>query len=109
PVELDWFEALLEEDDVDIMAWALKARPAPERYRGPLLAALEKLDYVTTEVAVRNGSPPFHPALRDPRPRRPSNFAGGFPRDSSVGWRLGRHGAIALANRPAPSRTSRGP
>jgi antitoxin CptB len=46
--ELAWFEALLDEDDVDVMAWALKARPAPERYRGVLLAALEKLDYVTT-------------------------------------------------------------
>lgn len=45
--ELAWFEALLEEDDVDVMAWALQARPAPERYAGPLLRALEKLDYVT--------------------------------------------------------------
>jgi antitoxin CptB len=46
--ELEWFEALLDEDDVDIMAWALGARLAPERYRGALLTALEKLDYVTT-------------------------------------------------------------
>lgn len=45
--ELAWFEALLEEDDVDIMAWALRARPAPEEYAGPLLSALERLDYVT--------------------------------------------------------------
>jgi len=47
-VELEWFEALLEEDDVDVMAWALKAQPAPQRFDGPLLRALEKLDYVTT-------------------------------------------------------------
>jgi antitoxin CptB len=46
--ELVWFESLLGEDDVDVMAWALSVRPAPERYRGPLLVALEKLDYVTT-------------------------------------------------------------
>jgi len=46
--ELGWFEDLLEEDDVDVMAWALGARQAPDRYRGALLAALEKLDYVTT-------------------------------------------------------------
>jgi len=45
--ELAWFEALLEEDDVDIMAWAMRACPAPERYAGPMLAALAKLAYVT--------------------------------------------------------------
>ena len=45
--EIVWFEALLEEDDVDIMAWALKAQPAPERFAGPMLVTLEKLDYVT--------------------------------------------------------------
>lgn len=44
---LAWFEALLEEEDVDIMSWALKTQPAPEKYAGPMLAALEKLDYVT--------------------------------------------------------------
>jgi antitoxin CptB len=43
---LDWFEALLEEDDVDVMAWALKATPVPERFAGPLMQAMQKLDYV---------------------------------------------------------------
>jgi antitoxin CptB len=45
--EVAWFEALLDEDDVDVMAWALQAKPAPERFAGPMLTALEKLDYVT--------------------------------------------------------------
>jgi antitoxin CptB len=45
--ELAWFEALIEEQDVDVMAWALRARPAPQAYAGPLLTALERLDYVT--------------------------------------------------------------
>ena len=45
--DLAWFEALLDEDDVDVMAWALGARRAPARFAGPLLQALEKLDYVT--------------------------------------------------------------
>jgi antitoxin CptB len=45
--ELAWFEALLDEDDVDVMAWALGARQAPPRYAGALLQALQKLDYVT--------------------------------------------------------------
>jgi antitoxin CptB len=45
--EVAWFEALLEEDDVDIMAWALGAQPAPARFAGAMLESLEKLDYVT--------------------------------------------------------------
>ena len=44
---LAWFEALLEEDDVDVMAWALQAQPAPENFCGPQLEALQRLDYVT--------------------------------------------------------------
>lgn len=44
--ELVWFEALLDEDDVDIMAWAMRVRPAPAQFQGPLLHDLEKLDYV---------------------------------------------------------------
>jgi len=45
--DLAWFEALLDEDDVDVMAWALSARPAPAKYAGPQLEALQMLDYVT--------------------------------------------------------------
>ena len=45
--EIAWFEALLDEDDVAIMAWALGAAEAPEKYRGDQLAALQRLDYVT--------------------------------------------------------------
>jgi antitoxin CptB len=45
--ELAWFEALLDEDDVDVMAWALSTRPAPAKYAGPQLEALQRLDYVT--------------------------------------------------------------
>ena len=45
--EIAWFEALLDEDDVDVMAWALKTQDAPEKYHGPQLEALQKLDYVT--------------------------------------------------------------
>ena len=45
--EIAWFEALLDEDDVDVMAWALRAQPAPPRFAGPPLEALQMLDYVT--------------------------------------------------------------
>ncbi len=41
-----WFEALLEEEDVDIMGWALGILDVPEEYRGPLMDAFRKLDYV---------------------------------------------------------------
>ena len=44
--ELAWFEALLEEDDVDVMAWALKTAPTPPRFQGELMAAMQRLDYV---------------------------------------------------------------
>lgn len=44
--ELAWFEALLDQDDVEIMAWALGTQAAPERFAGPQLDALRKLDFV---------------------------------------------------------------
>jgi antitoxin CptB len=44
---LAWFEALLDEEDVDVMAWALQSRSAPEQFAGAQLLALQKLDYVT--------------------------------------------------------------
>lgn len=44
--ELAWFEALIEEDDVDVMAWALGTQPVPETYAGAMMTAMQKLDYV---------------------------------------------------------------
>lgn len=44
--EITWFEALLDEDDVDIMAWALGTLSVPEEYRGALMEAFQRLDYV---------------------------------------------------------------
>ena len=43
---MDWFEALLDEDDVDIMAWALGTLDIPEEYRGAQMELMRKLDYV---------------------------------------------------------------
>ena len=62
--ELAWFEALLDEDDVDVMAWALQAQPVPEKFAGPQLEALQQLDYVTPssseegqrDLAARSGA-----------------------------------------------------
>ncbi|WP_137862172.1 MULTISPECIES: succinate dehydrogenase assembly factor 2 [unclassified Sphingomonas] len=44
--EMDLFEALLEEQDVDIMAWAMGTAAVPERYVGTVITALKTLNYV---------------------------------------------------------------
>ena len=41
-----WFEALLEEQDVDIMGWALGTIPIPEQWLGPMMSEMAKLDFV---------------------------------------------------------------
>lgn len=43
---LTWFEALLEEDDVDVMAWALGSQPVPAELAGDQMTAMQRLDYV---------------------------------------------------------------
>jgi len=45
--EMAWFEALLDHDDVDVMAWALKTQEAPEAFHGPQLEKLQRIDYVS--------------------------------------------------------------
>ena len=40
------FAALLDEQDVDIMAWAHGTAQVPERFAGPMTDALKKLDYI---------------------------------------------------------------
>jgi len=44
--EITWFEALLREEDPDVMAWIMGTEPVPETYAGPLMNALRKLDFV---------------------------------------------------------------
>ncbi|WP_010163580.1 FAD assembly factor SdhE [Sphingomonas sp. PAMC 26617] len=44
--EIALFEDLIEEQDVDIMAWAIGMEPAPERYAGSIVEALKQLNYV---------------------------------------------------------------
>lgn len=40
------FSEMLEEQDVDIMAWAHRTAEPPTRFQGPMMDALQKLDYV---------------------------------------------------------------
>ena len=46
PAEIQMFAALLDEQDVDIMAWALGTQTPPERFQGPMMKALQTLDYI---------------------------------------------------------------
>lgn len=44
--EIELFEGLLEEQDVDIMAWAIGTDVCPARYEGSIMEALRVLNYV---------------------------------------------------------------
>ena len=44
--QLAWFEALLEEQDVDIMAWAIGSQPCPPRWNGAMMQQMRSLDFV---------------------------------------------------------------
>ena len=43
---MGWFEDLLEEQDVDIMAWAFGTARPPERFAGEMMSRLQKLNYI---------------------------------------------------------------
>ncbi len=44
--ERAWFSGLLAEQDVDIMAWAIGTADVPARLSGPMMEAMQKLDYL---------------------------------------------------------------
>lgn len=44
--DLLWFEALIEEQDVDIMAWAFGRSEPPEALAGPMFERLKAMDYI---------------------------------------------------------------
>jgi antitoxin CptB len=46
PRECALFEAMLEEQDVDLMAWAHGSADPPKRFAGPMTDELKKLDYI---------------------------------------------------------------
>ncbi len=41
-----WFERLLEQQDVDIMGWAMGTIEVPEPFQGPMMDVMKKLDYI---------------------------------------------------------------
>jgi antitoxin CptB len=44
--EIAWFERLLEEQDVDIMAWAIGSAEAPVAWDGELMRQLKRVNYI---------------------------------------------------------------
>lgn len=45
--QIAWFEAVCEEDDVDIMAWAMGTDEPPAHLNEPdMIAAMRRLDYI---------------------------------------------------------------
>ena len=44
--EVAWFETLLEEQDVDIMGWAIGSIAVPECWEGPMMTQLKNVGYV---------------------------------------------------------------
>lgn len=43
---LAWFERLLDEQDVDIIGWAMGTIAVPPHWQGPMMQSLIRLDYV---------------------------------------------------------------
>ena len=44
--EIQWFERFMDEQDADIMAWAMGVLPVPEEWQGPMWDKFAKLDFV---------------------------------------------------------------
>lgn len=42
----EWFASLLGEQDADIMAWAIGTAEPPARFEGPMMKAMQRLDYL---------------------------------------------------------------
>ncbi len=40
------FAEIIEEQDADIIAWAIGTQAPPERFQGPMMQALQRLDYI---------------------------------------------------------------
>jgi antitoxin CptB len=47
--EIAWFERLMDEEDVDIMGWAIGTIPIPDRWQGPMMERMCVLDYIPIE------------------------------------------------------------
>ncbi|MCM8731323.1 succinate dehydrogenase assembly factor 2 [Hephaestia sp. GCM10023244] len=44
--QIAWYEILLEEQDVDIMGWAIGSIAVPSQFDGPMMAQMKAMGYV---------------------------------------------------------------
>lgn len=44
--EVIWFEVLLDEQDADIIGWAIGTIAVPPALAGPMMTAMQQLDYI---------------------------------------------------------------
>lgn len=51
--DIHWLEGLMEETDVDIMAWITGAQPTPDAFDTPMMARMRRLDYIPTNPSTR--------------------------------------------------------
>ncbi len=50
-----WFERLLDEQDVDILGWALGTQEVDPAFEGSMMDVLKKLDYISLPTGIRAG------------------------------------------------------
>jgi antitoxin CptB len=53
--QLQWFERLLEEQDVDIMGWAIGSIPCPAEWDGDMMQTMRAVDFAVATPGTRDG------------------------------------------------------
>jgi len=48
-IAMAWFEGLLQQEDVDIMGWAIGTIAVPPEWQGPMMERMQKLDFIPVE------------------------------------------------------------
>lgn len=54
--QLQWFERLLEEQDVDIMGWAIGSIPCPPEWEGEMMATMRRVDFALATPGSQPGA-----------------------------------------------------
>ncbi len=52
--ELAWFERLLDEQDVDIISWAIGTADPDPSFAGPMMDRLKKVDFIALPDGLNN-------------------------------------------------------
>lgn len=52
--EMAWFEKLLNEQDVDIMGWAMGTIAVPPIFQGTMMDIMKRLDYITVPCGIED-------------------------------------------------------